>query len=500
MTPMPGTTHKRRYIIWAQPLTRSCGTKVLYTLYEKLRACGYEALLFCPAEHRDEYEYIDVLDAETLARDIVVYPEIVWGNPLRFQHAVRYVLFFPGALAGEKHYHESERVFTWAEPYYPGAPSLFWSTLDNSLFYDEQLPKTRDCYFVNKRRAWKTFKELEGATEITMRFPATREELAHLLKTTRVLYTFDRYSALNDEALACGAEVRIVTEDGLVEYAPHFKNGVPDDLAARLLRAFCNATQHYAYSGPLQPEEPFFRYYTGIFTMAAARCAALGAWDNALDFARKACLGNPLQKPGIQAPDDTGGVSTADGALPPMESEAERLERFLHTAARGLHEEAARIMAPMLLRKIKAGNRPVSAAYAVLLSHCFDAAGRHGDALAAETLALAADPLNALAVQLNVERALEAGKRNQALFLICRLAAPFLQPLVMEKAAPAMALFGMLAARDPEKAAALAGRIPGVMNGLPSLPSPGREDPEWKKALHENPLPTTLAAMAGETA
>lgn len=43
--------------------------------------------------------------------------------------------------------------------------------------------------------------------EITRQWPATRPELAELLKQTRILYTYDNYTALTTEASRGGCKV-----------------------------------------------------------------------------------------------------------------------------------------------------------------------------------------------------------------------------------------------------------------------------------------------------
>jgi hypothetical protein len=149
--------------------------------------------------------------------DIVVYPEVVAGNPLRFQRVVRWVLFYPGVLGGTKTYHPGEMVFTWNK-LYMNAPELIVPSIDTSLFFDEGLPKTQDCCFVHKGGRWRHLEELEGLLEINMQFPKNRDHLARILKTTGTLYSFDSNSLLNAEARLCGAKVKLVTKDGMIDY------------------------------------------------------------------------------------------------------------------------------------------------------------------------------------------------------------------------------------------------------------------------------------------
>lgn len=245
-----GKKQKRYIIVAPAPPKKSMGNRMLYKLYDVLRDKGYEAFMFCPNGHVPGYQYLETFDAHTRKSDVVVYSETVTGNPLKFKNVVRYVLYFPGKLGGETTYHPSENVFTWSKRYYPNAPELFLKWLDTSLFYDEGLPKTQDCYFVHKGGKYKELPELKGLTEINMTYPASRSELAQLLKTTGTLYSFDPDSAILTEAICCGAKAKVITEDGFrdVNFQFPFSN---EQIEAQLVN-FIKSTQEMNYQGPIQ--------------------------------------------------------------------------------------------------------------------------------------------------------------------------------------------------------------------------------------------------------
>lgn len=209
--------NKKKYIIYAPKLSGSNGVRALYILHDLLREKNYESYIFCPHEHRGNYNYIDKIDNSIRQQEIVVYPEIINGNPLQFKNVVRWILYFPGKNGGSVVYHPSELLFTWDKIYY-NAPVLYLSGIDRHLFYNEHLPKTQNCYFVHKGGKWKEINEIENCIEINMNFPETREDLSKLLKTTEILYSYDARSAINAEALLCGAKVKIITEEGFENY------------------------------------------------------------------------------------------------------------------------------------------------------------------------------------------------------------------------------------------------------------------------------------------
>lgn len=232
--------NRKRYIIYAPVLSNSMGVRVLYHLHDVLKKHGYEVLIFCPDKQFSQYTYIDRIDTVTRKHDVVIYPEIVKGNPLGFNNVVRYVLFFPGKLGGDTSYNKRELVVSWSEEYYAHAPLLAFDLTNTQLFYDAGLSKTQDCVFIYKNGKWKEVKELDGLVEITMEYPPTQEELAQLLKTTGTLYSYDHYSAILHEASLCGANVKLICEDGFIDY---IDTSISCDVQEQQINTFIKLTQ-----------------------------------------------------------------------------------------------------------------------------------------------------------------------------------------------------------------------------------------------------------------
>ncbi len=482
---------RKRYIIWATGITRSAGTKALYQLYGLLRRKGCASFMYCPEEHLDGYEYLDLLDAETLRNDIVGYPEIVYGNPLRFRNVARFVLYFPGVLAGEKEYHPGELVFTWSTDYGPGQ-WFAWNTIDLTLFRDEGLPKTQDCCFINKHGRWRDVPEARNTVEINMDFPETREELANLLKTTRVLYSFERYSVLNDEATLCGARVKIVTEEGLEDYTPW--GIVSEAKADALLDEFISATQQMNYVGPLQEEEKFWHYFAGMFYKAAARCASLGAWEEALSWCRKAWLGQPSEKPALaltpETPETVPGESPSSAGSPEFNEEKAATEKFFNMAREERFEEAEDTAMKRIAHAVRHGNRLTASAWLTSLALFYGHVGNMADAAEAEDFALNANPLNPVAALLGAVRHLEAGSVNRVVFLASRLLCVALHPLNIPRAFPALSLLGRIMADHPDRLASIAEKMPSFITSASRelQQTAGKNAVDWLKALQNSSL------------
>jgi len=242
---------KKDYVIWTLSYRKSNGVKALHRLYGELEKRGFNVYLYSGKPYTEGYRYVEKISEDLRNNAVVIYPEIVFGNPLRFQNVGRYVLNYPGVLGGDKTYHHSEVIFAHLDDFYPSANILTIPWIDETLFYNDNSPKTQDCYFVYKGGKSRNAKETGGLLEINMNFPKTQQELANLLRATNVLYSYDGCSSILDEAILCGAEVKIITKDGIENYNVNYYELIKG--FEKNMENFINITQNMHYSGRIEP-------------------------------------------------------------------------------------------------------------------------------------------------------------------------------------------------------------------------------------------------------
>lgn len=241
---------KKDYVIFAPKYSISNGTRVLYRLAEELKLRGYNAYVYAIPSDVKDVEYIDEINDEMRKNAIIIYPEIVTGNPLQFQNVVRYVLYYPGKLGGESSYDEYELPFVFDRKYFSQGDVLTIPSLDKSIFYKDDTKKDVDCYFVYKGGKWKEIKEFDNMIEINGCYPATRKELGDLLRRTKTLYSYDSHSQLLAEAKECGCNVKIVTEDGFEDYLGNYDEYIKD--FEKQIDNFVEKTQKMNYQGEIR--------------------------------------------------------------------------------------------------------------------------------------------------------------------------------------------------------------------------------------------------------
>jgi hypothetical protein len=211
-----GTTVDTRlkFVIAAPAFQGSGGVIALHSLCDRLNRIGHTATM-CPMGEnfttRPGWNTPVALNAD-LDGAIVVYPEIVEGNPLGAARVVRWMLNRPGYIAGRGMSESPDDLLVaYTSAIDPTVPVLFLPVVDPTVFFPKDSPGSGALLWVGKNtgRAADVGVDFEamGATEITFRWPATKQELGDAMRRADVLYTLDTMSAICLEATLCGTPV-----------------------------------------------------------------------------------------------------------------------------------------------------------------------------------------------------------------------------------------------------------------------------------------------------
>ena len=207
------------FVIYAPPYnTKSGGHVVLHKLCHYINLLGYEAYIYLVSDPANlnntnnswHTPVANDLSKDKLSNSIIIYPEIVVGNPLNGKYVIRYLLnrenqFSQGfikksindyILTYDKIYGESDSTL-----YVPNIDLTIFNGIDSLPFQDRSITLTYD----GKGSNYSTIGIVEGSLPITRTQPESKYELAALLKKTMYLFTWDSNTALIQEAIMCGA-------------------------------------------------------------------------------------------------------------------------------------------------------------------------------------------------------------------------------------------------------------------------------------------------------
>lgn len=212
---------KTPYLVWAPSwLEESSGARALHYLCHALNEMGQRAYmiqinqvyylnyrlrtpLFTEAEN-NFYEHHGI-------NPIVIYPDIVEGNPLSSRKVVRWLLAPRGKYGGSTTFPETDKVYGYTKDIDENVLCL--PTFDEAIYYPPKDDQTRSgaCYYAHKYDRIHGNKLLP-LTESMTRCEGSPEQIANILRSHEKCYIYER-SEIAVTALLCGCAIESVVTD-----------------------------------------------------------------------------------------------------------------------------------------------------------------------------------------------------------------------------------------------------------------------------------------------
>lgn len=245
----------RPFIIWAPNFDeKSGGSIALHNLCNKLNNLGYEAFLWPerrtpladekmharthPLERlyhrvksklrntyadqtfqRNESIYSGIAHQELIEDAIVVYPEIVSGNPLAASRVVRWFLFKPGHLTGKINFGPGELYFFY-QPFFndpainPDATNLLRLRWIRSDVYKMTNfgERTGSCYLIKKGHNRTDINIPKNSIDIEKRSP---QQVSGIFNQKKYFFCYDLYTMYCVYAAMSGCIPVVMPQEGL---------------------------------------------------------------------------------------------------------------------------------------------------------------------------------------------------------------------------------------------------------------------------------------------
>ncbi len=197
---------KRPYLIYAPSYTdKSSGVRTLHLLCHALNEVGCNAkLLACQDPYYTNPNLNTPVMLENSYEDpIVIYPDIVRGNPMNARRVVRYLLAPAGEFGGDKDFSNTDMI--WG-----ALPSLAENVLripvsDPAIFHNRNCVREGECFYSHKY-------EMHGNPKPDgkgVRLEGSLENIARILRSSRVCYLYELSSIITEAAL-CGCHVELI--------------------------------------------------------------------------------------------------------------------------------------------------------------------------------------------------------------------------------------------------------------------------------------------------
>lgn len=172
------------------------------------------------------YRTLEIFDAPKYSGEIdenfiVVYPEIVEGNPLNAKNVVRWLLHKPGYHTGKINYGENELYFYYQQFFNdkslnPDEDNLLRLVLiRKDIFYNKGLPNRKGtCYAVRKSKRTDFQHDVTGSILIDN---LSLEQVAEVFNKCEYFYSYDTKTSYSRYAVLCGCKSIVVPEKGVTK-------------------------------------------------------------------------------------------------------------------------------------------------------------------------------------------------------------------------------------------------------------------------------------------
>lgn len=192
---------RKKYLIVAPTYTPlSAGIKALYLLRNFLVASGEDASI----------SPMGVLQPKVSDDVIVVYPEIIEGNPLQAKHVVRWLLYYAGRYRGNFRFPDTDMVWGYTTRiaiHYGTFNVMFLPTVDENIFIPAPgVERFGSCFYAHKFQNFYHGKVSLTDSEEIKNPGQSQEEIVRILQSRQIMYAYED-TALIIESVLCGCPV-----------------------------------------------------------------------------------------------------------------------------------------------------------------------------------------------------------------------------------------------------------------------------------------------------
>ena len=224
---------KLRYIIYSLNYSDDCGGCIcLHKLCHELNMLGEEAYVF-PAENVDNFitnkKYKTPIFKGDIEQDcVVVYPEIISGNPLKAKNVVRWLLNTPGKFTGVVNYGSfDEELFFYYAKNFAGEYKSFFNSVEKhesrklfTLDIKWDVYKNKGIPLEKRRLKCHMFRKYENQPFVHDKDSICIDNLPHekvakIFNKSKIFISYDLYSFYSVYAALCGCISIVVPKKGL---------------------------------------------------------------------------------------------------------------------------------------------------------------------------------------------------------------------------------------------------------------------------------------------
>jgi hypothetical protein len=185
---------------------------------------GWKLLRYYRSRRRRTYRVwpgfrTPIARASHLRDAIVVYPEVVAGNPLRAAHVIRWLLHKPGFHTGSAHYGPHDRFFFYQKAFDDPSVNPDGDNLLKTVFVRDDVYRQSNfgerrgtCYILRKGSGREIVHDMADSQLVD---GLSHEQLAEVFNRVTMCVSYDLYTMYSMFAALCGCASVVVPQEGI---------------------------------------------------------------------------------------------------------------------------------------------------------------------------------------------------------------------------------------------------------------------------------------------
>lgn len=192
-----------------------------FRLLDNLAVTVMERILARRFRTFDEFDTPLCLDFDP-DNDVIVYPEIIIGNPLGARHIVRWLLHKPGHFVDEFTFEEDDLFFYYQKAFLEGGNitniggELRIVYLHEAYKNESNPDREGTCYILRKGKGRDIIHDLDNSVLID---GLSHTEIAKIFNSSKTFVSYDMYTMYSRYAAACGCLSVVVPELEMDKYS-----------------------------------------------------------------------------------------------------------------------------------------------------------------------------------------------------------------------------------------------------------------------------------------
>lgn len=226
------------FLIWSPGFdTNSGGIIALHRLADLIAKSGENSFIYTThtfegssATVVNDNTPLNLIEEETM----VIYPEIVSGNPFNAKYVTRWLLNTPGKIGGDGKYDNNDLIYKYYDYFVAPDESkvngeLRTFTLKLDKFYNRGLERNGECYIIKKGR--NKIQNMHSLNSVNIDNYVNDDYLSDIFNKTETFVSYDSMTFHIQQAALCGCIPVIIPDEGVtreefMKKAPVNKVGV----------------------------------------------------------------------------------------------------------------------------------------------------------------------------------------------------------------------------------------------------------------------------------